>query len=74
VLAVAIDADGRVVFGTGEPARVYRIGADQEIERLATLAEAQVTAIARSPGGLLLATSNPAGAYRLEDRAPARAS
>lgn len=74
VFAVAIDPEGRVVFGTGEPARVYRISEGEDVERLATLAEAQVTAIASAANGLLLATSNPAGAYRLEGHPAERAS
>ncbi len=66
---LAVDRKGRAVFGVGEPARLYRSEADDEVALLATLAEGQVTALAESGGDLAVATSNPASAYRL-DREP----
>ena len=64
--AAALDGDGRPIFATGEPARLWRVESPHEVSLLATLKEAQATAIAREARGLLVATSNPAGVYRLE--------
>lgn len=60
------DGDG-VVFGTGEPARLYRIQADGDVALLATLREAQVTEVLAVRRSIVFATSNPAAAYRLDD-------
>ena len=70
--ALALDGGGKPIFGTGEPARLWRVEDATETALLATLGEAQATAIAPAGGALVLATSNPAAAYRL-DRAPAAA-
>jgi hypothetical protein len=64
--SLGFDAAGGLLFGTGEPARLYRVASDGEVSLLATLREGQVTAIARSGRGVVLATSNPASLYRLE--------
>ena len=56
-----------VVFGTGEPARLYRIQADGDVALLATLREAQVTELLAARRSIVFATSNPAAAYRLDD-------
>jgi hypothetical protein len=64
--AVAIDPTGKPIFGTGEPARLFRVERGDEVSLLATLREGQVTALARSGGGLALATSNPAALYRVD--------
>lgn len=69
-LCLALDADGRPLFGTGEPARIRRIEPDGEITLVATLREAQVSALLPSGAVTLAATSNAAAAYRIE-RAPA---
>jgi hypothetical protein len=73
--SIARGADGRIRFGTGEPARLYAIesaGADanddDDLILQATLDESQVTAMAATGGALLLATSNPVSAYRVEGR------
>jgi hypothetical protein len=55
-----------VVFGTGEPARLYRIPADGDVALLATLREAQVTGMLGSRRSIVFATSNPASAYQLD--------
>lgn len=68
--AVTLDLEGRVVFGTGEPARIYRVEREGETALLATLREAQVTRFVRSTKGPLLATSNPAAGYRLDKATP----
>ncbi len=63
--AVAVDGAGRGLFGTGEPARLYRVEAgDEDITLLATLREGQLTRLQTTPGGVTLATSNPAAVYR----------
>lgn len=68
--ALALDAGNRPVFATGEPARLWRVEAPDEIALLATLKEAQATALAQATDAIVAATSNPAAAYRLE-REPA---
>ena len=55
-----------VVFGTGEPARLYRVDGDDDVALLATLREAQVTGLLRTGRSVFFATSNPAAAYRLD--------
>jgi hypothetical protein len=71
---VAADAHGRVLFGTGEPARLHRIEPGGDVALLATLREAQVTALAEGSGSVYLATSNPAALYVVEERAAETAS
>ena len=66
------DERGRVFFGTGEPGRLYRVDPDGKVARLSTLQEAQVTGLLSVPGGILLATSNPARVFR-SGRSPAAA-
>lgn len=61
-----VDRKGRAVFGVGEPGRLYRAEAADEVALLATLAEGQVTAVTESGRDLAVATSNPAAAYRLD--------
>lgn len=64
---LAVDSRGRVNFGTGEPARLYRVEADGDVALVATLDEAQATRLGRIAGALYLATSNPVALYRVED-------
>jgi hypothetical protein len=66
--ALALDSGSRPVFATGEPAKLWRVEAPDEIALLATLKEAQATAFAQATGtAIVAATSNPAAAYRLEN-------
>jgi len=65
---VAHDGQGRLLFGTGEPARLYRVEPGDEVALLATLEEAQATELMRADGTLYLATSNPASIYRVDER------
>jgi len=67
--ALMKDATGRILFGTGEPGKIYRIDGDDDLALLTTLPEAQVTALARSGRAVIVATSNPARAYRLDENA-----
>jgi hypothetical protein len=64
-LAMASDARGGVLFGTGEPARLYRLDPDGEVALINTLREGQITALLRVGVQLFIATSNPAAVYRL---------
>ncbi len=68
--AVALDGSDRPVFATGEPAKLWRVEGADEIALLATLNEAQVTALVPAGRAIVVATSNPAATYRL-DRDPA---
>jgi hypothetical protein len=63
--AVALDDAGRVLFGTGEPARLYRADAVGDVALLATLREAQITGLLTAGGNVVAATSNPGTSYRL---------
>jgi hypothetical protein len=68
--ALATDVSGRTLFGTGEPARLWRVEGPREIALLATLKEAQTTAIVPQTTTALVATSNPAAVYRLDRNLP----
>ncbi len=63
---LALDADGRPLFGTGEPARLYRVGENDEVALLATLPEGQITQLSGHGASVMAATSNPAAIYKLE--------
>ncbi len=59
VYCIAVDAEGRAVFGTGNEGRLYRLEADRRYTRLLRLAPSQVTALVSGSGGrLFAATSN----------------
>lgn len=64
--ALVLDAEGHVVFATGEPARLWRIESDSESALLTTLKEAQASALTADAKGLVAATSNPSATYRIE--------
>lgn len=68
--AVAVDGQGRALFATGEPAKIWRVEGPDEIALLATLDEGQATALISASRGLVVATSNPVATYAL-DKAPA---
>lgn len=67
--ALSLDRGGRAIFGTGEPARLYRVEPDDDVALLASLREGQVSALVPLAAGTAIATSNPASAYRLEEGA-----
>lgn len=67
--SLALDASSRPVFGTGEPARVWRVEDGDDVALLATLPEGQVSALAAVARTIVVATSNPASAYRLDAEA-----
>ena len=65
VYALAFDAEGRLLTGTGNRGRIYAIEGKQYID-LAQASANQVTAFARDPhGGLYAATSNLGKAFLL---------
>ena len=68
--AVSLDTDGRPVFATGEPAKVWRVDQGGDVALLATLSEAQASALVAGSRGFVAATSNPAATYRLDGGAP----
>jgi hypothetical protein len=61
VYAMAFDAQGRVVIGTGNRGMVYRIDGDRSYTRLVNLAPAQVTALSTAPGGKVYAATGNIG-------------
>ena len=61
VYAIAFDAQGRPVLGTGNRGAVYRIDSDHSYTRLLTLEPTQVTALAAAPGGTIYAVSGNIG-------------
>ncbi len=60
------DGGGRTLFGTGEPARLYRVDSTGDVALLATLPEAQITRMIRASNSVFVATSNPAAVYRID--------
>ncbi len=64
--SLATDTTGRVVMGTGEPARLYRVETDGDVALLSTLEEAQLTSLVRADRTLFAGTSNPAALWRVE--------
>jgi len=65
--AMATDHNGTTLFGTGEPARLYRVEPDEDTALLATLPEGQLTGLLPLGDAVLIATSNPPATYRLDD-------
>jgi hypothetical protein len=61
VYALALDAQGRLVIGTGNRGMVYRIDDDHSYTRLASLAPAQVTSFCTAPGGRIYAATGNIG-------------
>ncbi len=63
-----IESGRGMLFGTGEPARLYHVRpGEDELALLATLGEAQVTALVANNDDVLVGTSNPAAVYRFLD-------
>jgi sugar lactone lactonase YvrE len=65
-LALALDAQGRPIVGTGEPARIRLITGPQQSTLLARLPPSQVTALLTDGPRLLVATSNVGRIYALD--------
>jgi sugar lactone lactonase YvrE len=66
VYALALDAEGRLILGTGERGRVYRLEDDRRFTLLTTLASSQATALHRAAdGSILVAASNIGKVFRL---------
>jgi len=58
---------GELLFGSGEPARLYRVEQNDDVALLAELPEAQATALFEVGRSVFVATSNPAAIYRLDE-------
>jgi sugar lactone lactonase YvrE len=56
--AVALDADGRAVIGTGQKGRIYSVTAGQKPSLLAQSTEAQTSRFVRAGNQLFVASSN----------------
>ena len=66
VYCLAFDGEGRIVFGTGNEGRIYRLGDGDRSTMLRKLAPSQVTALVSGRSGELYAvTSNIGKLYRL---------
>ena len=61
VYALAFDAQGKVIAGTGNRGNVYRLDSDQSYTRLVNLAAAQVTGFAAGVNGRLYAVTGNIG-------------
>jgi sugar lactone lactonase YvrE len=61
VYALAFDAQGKVIAGTGNRGNVYRIDSDSAYTRLLNLAPTQVTGFAAGPNGRLYAVTGNIG-------------
>ena len=58
-LSLLLQRDGRLLLGTGDAGRIYRLARDGELTLLARADAEQVTALAASADATLVATSNP---------------
>ena len=66
VYALALDSEGRLLLGTGERGRVFRLEGDDRFTLLTALASSQATAFHRaSDGSVLIAASNIGKVYRM---------
>ncbi len=66
VYALALDAQGALIAGTGGEGVVYRIDTPNSYTTLVKAAPEQVTALAAAPGGgVLAATANPGMVFQL---------
>ena len=65
-LSLATDAVGRILMGTGNPARLYRVEPDDDVSLLSTLREGHATVLIRSDRTVFAGTSNPAAIWRIE--------
>ena len=64
--SLGFDASGRLLVGTGDDGRLYRVDSPQDARLLTTLDSNQITAIATGPNGsVLLGASNIGKVYRL---------
>jgi WD40 repeat protein len=64
--SLGFDASGRLLIGTGDDGRLYRVDSTQDSRLLTTLDSNQITAIAAGPGGsVLLGASNIGKIFRL---------
>ncbi len=67
VYSLLLDGAGRLILGTGEPARIRAVTGPQQSSLLARLSESQVTSMASGPGQkTFIATSNVGRVYMLD--------
>lgn len=64
--SLVLDAEDNAIFGTGEPGRLYLADGRRQVALLASVGEGQITGVLRASGSWIVATSNPASAYRLD--------
>ena len=66
VYSLALDREGRLLAGTGERGRVFRLEGDDRLTLLTTLTSSQATALhASADGSVLVAASNIGKVYRM---------
>ncbi|MFH1680492.1 MAG: SMP-30/gluconolactonase/LRE family protein [Candidatus Eisenbacteria bacterium] len=65
IYAIAPDAEGAVLVGTGSPGSLVRVTKEGEATEIRRMTEAQVLSIARTDEGTVLATGNQGKLYRL---------
>jgi hypothetical protein len=66
VYALTFDAAGRLLAGTGNQGRIYRIDTPQSYTWIAHAEASQITALAQLPGGgIAAASANPGKLYQL---------
>lgn len=61
VYALAFDAGGKVIVGTGNRGNIYRLDSDRSYTRLAGLAPSQVTGLVTDPNGRIYAVTGNIG-------------
>jgi len=61
VYSLAIDPNGKVIFGTGNRGNIYRLDDDQNSTRLLRVAPAQVTGLSVAPSGRVFAVTGNIG-------------
>jgi hypothetical protein len=67
-LALALDAQGRPIIGTGEPGRIRLVTGPQQSTLLAQLPPSQVTALVASTTPMYAATSNVGRVFALDPK------
>jgi outer membrane protein assembly factor BamB len=70
VYALAFDASGRLVAGTGNKGRIYAIEKNGDFSDLLKASASQITAFAKAPGGGLYCSSSNLGKVFLMSKSP----
>ncbi len=69
--AIALEADGRAVIGTGQKGRIYSVAAGQKPTLLAQSTEAQTSRFVRAGGQLFAASSNLGKLFKVSNETAA---